>query len=225
VTLSTTTPNASIYYTTDGSIPTASSTLYSGPIALSKTTMLQAMAIAQGFSPSIAATGTYSYSPATPQLQLTGGTSLIVSAGTSANVKLSLTATSNVAAVSFSCAGLPAGAQCSFSPSSLPAGTQPAQVTVTIATSTSAAMDRRPVIPLWLAMAVPFFWKSRKSRRQRVLLVALAGAAGALCGAIAGCGGSSGNVIRNPVQATITVTASAAGAVSASTQIQLTIDP
>jgi len=50
--LSSTTPGASIYYTTDGSIPTNQSTLYQGPIMLSETTALRAMSTASGFAPS-----------------------------------------------------------------------------------------------------------------------------------------------------------------------------
>ena len=42
--LSTTTTGASIYYTTDGSTPTPSSALYSGPISISDTTTLSAIA-------------------------------------------------------------------------------------------------------------------------------------------------------------------------------------
>ena len=50
VTLTSTTANAQIYYTLDGSTPTPASTLYSGPITISTDTTLQAIASAAGDS-------------------------------------------------------------------------------------------------------------------------------------------------------------------------------
>ncbi|MBR2282579.1 MAG: chitobiase/beta-hexosaminidase C-terminal domain-containing protein [Spirochaetales bacterium] len=50
--LSSITPGAVIYYTTDGSIPTNESTLYSGPITVSLTQTVKAVAYAEGFDPS-----------------------------------------------------------------------------------------------------------------------------------------------------------------------------
>jgi Chitobiase/beta-hexosaminidase C-terminal domain/Legume lectin domain len=48
VTMTSATPNASIYYTTDGTAPSTSSTLYSGAITLTVTTTINAVAIASG---------------------------------------------------------------------------------------------------------------------------------------------------------------------------------
>ncbi|HEY2471105.1 MAG TPA: chitobiase/beta-hexosaminidase C-terminal domain-containing protein [Terracidiphilus sp.] len=62
VTLSDTTTGAIIYYTTDGSIPTSSSTLYTGPINVTTTTTIKAIATADGFVPSAAVSGTYTIS-------------------------------------------------------------------------------------------------------------------------------------------------------------------
>lgn len=59
VTLSDSTTGASIYYTTDGSTPTSSSTEYSTPIAVSTTTVFNAIAVAPGYANSAVATGTY----------------------------------------------------------------------------------------------------------------------------------------------------------------------
>lgn len=61
VTLSDSTAGASIYYTTDGSTPTVSSTLYSTPITVSSTTSINAIAIADGYSNSAVATGVYTF--------------------------------------------------------------------------------------------------------------------------------------------------------------------
>ncbi len=59
ITLSDTTANSAIYYTTDGSTPTASSTPYTGPIVISSTSTIKAIATASGFSASAVASATY----------------------------------------------------------------------------------------------------------------------------------------------------------------------
>jgi len=59
VTLSHTSPNASIYYTTDGSTPTKNSTPYTAPIQVTVTTTIKAIAIVPGYPQSKVATGKY----------------------------------------------------------------------------------------------------------------------------------------------------------------------
>jgi hypothetical protein len=61
VTLSDTTPGAVIYYTTDGTTPTASSPVYSTPISVSATTTIQAIAVSTCYGNSGIAAGTYSF--------------------------------------------------------------------------------------------------------------------------------------------------------------------
>jgi O-glycosyl hydrolase len=63
VTLTDSTPNASIYYTTDGTTPTTASTQYKSPITITSTTTIQAVATAQGYSQSASANGTYTLTP------------------------------------------------------------------------------------------------------------------------------------------------------------------
>jgi len=58
------TSGATIHYTTDGTAPTASSTLYSGPIAVSSTETIKAIATASGYSDSSVATAMYTINPA-----------------------------------------------------------------------------------------------------------------------------------------------------------------
>lgn len=59
VVLSSTTPGATIYYTTNGTAPTNQSTVYTAPIPLSSSTTLKAIAYAPTFEPSYVATGAY----------------------------------------------------------------------------------------------------------------------------------------------------------------------
>ncbi len=61
VTLATTTTNGVIRYTTDGSEPTATSTQYSAPIAVSTTTTIKAKTFATGMDPSYTASATYTF--------------------------------------------------------------------------------------------------------------------------------------------------------------------
>src|SRR5258705_3018828 len=59
VTISDATTGATIFYTTDGSTPTTSSTQYSGPITVNSTTTIEAMATASGMTNSQVASATY----------------------------------------------------------------------------------------------------------------------------------------------------------------------
>jgi hypothetical protein len=59
VTISDATSGATIYYTTDGTTPTTSSTKYTGPVSVGVTETLSAMAVASGLSNSPVASGLY----------------------------------------------------------------------------------------------------------------------------------------------------------------------
>src|SRR3989442_7989498 len=59
VTISDTTSGATIYYTTDGSTPSPNSTRYTGPIVVTQTTTIKAMAVANGMADSDVASATY----------------------------------------------------------------------------------------------------------------------------------------------------------------------
>ena len=59
VTISTTWPGSTIYYTTDGSTPTTSSNVYTGPVSISSTSTLKAIATAPNLTNSFLASGVY----------------------------------------------------------------------------------------------------------------------------------------------------------------------
>jgi hypothetical protein len=78
VTISDTTPGAIIYYTTNGTTPTTSSTVYTGAIAVSASETLSAIASATGYSSSPVASATYTINNTTqataPAFSVAGGT-------------------------------------------------------------------------------------------------------------------------------------------------------
>jgi len=53
VTLASPTPGAEVRYTTDGSVPTASSPLYTGPFTLSSSTTVRARAFRSAMKPNV----------------------------------------------------------------------------------------------------------------------------------------------------------------------------
>ncbi|MBB5315814.1 chitobiase/beta-hexosaminidase C-terminal domain-containing protein [Tunturibacter empetritectus] len=73
ITLSDATPGSIIYYTTDGTLPTTSSSAYSGPIPVGSTEMIQAMAIAPGLSASSVSSCGYTISAVTEVINFPSG--------------------------------------------------------------------------------------------------------------------------------------------------------
>jgi len=68
VTLTCETADATIHYTTDGSVPTESNTAYTGPIVISATTTIKARAYKSGIGASSVAVATYTFKRPTPPL-------------------------------------------------------------------------------------------------------------------------------------------------------------
>ncbi len=73
VSISSETDGATIYYTTDGSAPTTSSTVFSEPINISTTTTIKAIAVKEGFDNSGVATATYTLELPTPTFSPAAG--------------------------------------------------------------------------------------------------------------------------------------------------------
>ena len=73
------TSGAAIYYTIDGTTPTTSSQVYSGPFTIGQSTTVHAIATANGYTQSAIGTASYAYSPVTsgsPMSDEFNGTSL-----------------------------------------------------------------------------------------------------------------------------------------------------
>ena len=73
VTLATTTDGAAIHYTTDGSDPDETDTLYSGAIAIAAATTVKALAVKTGYSDSLIASFAYTVNTHTLGYDLNGG--------------------------------------------------------------------------------------------------------------------------------------------------------
>ena len=65
---------AAIYYTTNGSVPTVSSTVYSGPVTVSSNETLKAIAVASGYANSAVGAAAYQIRMATPTFAPAAGT-------------------------------------------------------------------------------------------------------------------------------------------------------
>jgi hypothetical protein len=95
LTITDSTPNAVIYYTTNGSTPTASSAQYAGALSIASTETIEAVAVASGYSESAVASATYSITAVTSA----AGDWTWMSGSSSANA-LGIYGTSGVAAAS-----------------------------------------------------------------------------------------------------------------------------
>ena len=211
VTIADTTTGATIYYTTDGTPPTTSSTPYTGAITVSSSETIQAIAAATGYTNSSVASATYTINLPPPDFSVAlAPPSLTISSGQPGKTTVTVTPQNGFAsAVSFVCSGLPTGASCSFSPTTVTPSGAAASTTLTVSTTTpaSSAVHRnsRPLFP-GVVLAIGLCCLGWRKRRRVQLLLALC-----VCGLAltAGCcaGGGGSCTISPPPPSTVTVTA------------------
>ena len=224
VTLADTTSGASFFYTTDGSTPTdpptGTTVAYSGPITVSSTETINAIAAspANWLSNSAVASATITINPNQGPPDFTVGvnpTSLTIVAGQSGKATFTVTPMNGFdSQVSFACAGLPSEATCKFNPPNVTPNGMAATSTLTVTTTAASAVMWGPkpsgprptyaLVLLALAALLGIATRRRKASRAAQLaglvLLAVAGAG------LASCGGGSG--VSNPGTPAGTTTAS-----------------
>ena len=226
VTITDSTTGATIYFTDDGTTPTTSSEVYNGPITVSSTETLKAIAAASGYLSGAVATATYTISTSPDYNLSVTPSALTIVAGQSGTAMFTVTPMNGFSSqVTFACSGLPSEATCSFNPPSVtPSGGNPVSSTVTInTTAASAALrgPRRSSSYLNYALLIPclgviFAVTTRRKRTFYALRVFRMFALLVLAAGLTSCGSSSkagnpGNPGTPAGASTVTVTASTSG--------------
>jgi sugar lactone lactonase YvrE len=210
VTIADATADAPIYYTTDGSMPSTASQLYTGPIQVTSSETIRAAALAPGYSLSSVASASYTISPLPPSFRLSLNPSTIdMEVAGESQADITITPVNNFQGiVTFHCSGLPIGTACEFAPSAANInGTSPVTVMLTVSGSFAAAgrqdsnhlYSRASVLACGSLLLVGI--RRRRYLRKRWLML---GCVLTLGISMTGCG----TVLNNPHStSTVTVTA------------------
>ena len=146
VTLNDTTSGASIYYTTDGTTPTTSSTLYNNKaIPVNSTETINAIAVATGFTQSAVGSATYTIqAPPPPDFSVSAmPASQSVTPGGSTTYTVTVGSVNGFGGVvTLSVSGQPAGATPGFNPTTI---TSSGISTLTVSTTSSTANGTYPL--------------------------------------------------------------------------------
>jgi hypothetical protein len=212
VTIGDATANATIYYTTNGATPTASSTIYTAAIAVSSTETLQAIATASGYSTSAVAVATYTINLSTPSFTI-GGTAVTLAPGAATGNASTNTVTPSggfigdvvlTAAITASPTGardlpiLSFGTTSPVSITSASAGTAILTVSTTAPTTAVLSYPARPGTPWYTAagatLACLLLIGIPARRRSWLTMLGMLALLVALAGGVLACGGGGGGV-------------------------------
>lgn len=207
VTITDATPNTTIYYTRDGTLPTTSSAVYSAPITIGMTQTLVAVAMSPGLPESGMASAAY-YLPASFALSISPA-ALTIQSGQQITTTVTVTPKNGFdRAITFSCSGLTSG-NCTFNPATVVPSGAAISTTLTLTTAAGSSALHRGSSPLFpqatlVLAACALMFRKKRGIYLLPLVIAVFGGLGTL----SACGGSSqGTTGPTSVTSTITVIA------------------
>ncbi len=237
ITLSDSAAGSTIYYTTDGSTPSSSSSQYASPLSVTQNETINAIAVAPSMTTSTVASAAYviNIPPRTPTLSLSATTPAAIAPGNSATSTVTITpggGFTGTVAVACAITSSPAGAvdppACSASQPTAITGNSAVTSTLTVTTTGASTSALQPLRIFGLGSGsmlagLALFFLPRRWRKAGALfaLPILAAVVGAV-----GCGGSSTKISQNPGTTagayTVTVTATS-GTLKTTTTVSITV--